>query len=69
MLLKAHSARKRFCRSEDGLRRGQMHDQYIAAPYAGQAPGRLPKNKKAGNASANPANKDLAEGIEPSTAP
>lgn len=55
MLLKAHSARKRFCRSEDGLRRGQMHDQYTAAPYAVQAPGRLPENKKAGNASTNPA--------------
>ena len=55
MLLKAHSARKRFCRLQIALRRGQMHDQYTAAPYAGQAPGRLPKNKKAGNASANPA--------------
>ena len=28
MLLKAHSPRERFCRSEDGLRRGQMHDKY-----------------------------------------
>ena len=69
MLLKAHSPRECFGRSEDGLRRGQMHDQYTAAPYAGQAPGRLPKNKKAGNASANPAKMVLPAGIEPTTAP